>query len=171
MVCGAGSQVKTRRMIITDTVTWTSSTVSQTPKRSDAKNLTNNGIRDRSTSRFWTPGDDLDGYSVPHSLPAGRWMTTVSKCMWASTLEAVKDLEGYADRRTNYASSFEIMPFGVKLTFTVQANFDLSSIANVVGIVGVMSLSDLVMKMLRCTTMNTAGKTQVCQTTIRSQTR
>ena len=91
--------------------------------------------------------------------------------MVTSQLEAVKDPEGYADRRTNYASSFEIMPFGVKLTFTVQANFDLSSIANVVGIVGVMCLSDLVMKMLRCTTMNTAGKTQVCQTTIRSQTR
>ena len=69
------------------------------------------------------------------------------------------------------ASRFEIMLFGVKLMFTVQVNFDLSSIASVVGIVGVMSLIDLAMKMLRGTIMNTAGNTQVCQTTIRSQTR
>ena len=26
------------------------------------------GIRDRSTSRFWTPGEDLAGYSTPHSV-------------------------------------------------------------------------------------------------------
>ena len=63
------------------------------------------------------------------------------------------------------------MRFGVKLRFAVQANFDVRSIASVVGIVGVMSLSDVVIKMLQGMTMNTAGKTQVCQTTIRSQTR